>query len=171
MKKNQFKLKLTALASCMLTAPFTVMANAELLSVSNNSKQIEATQLLMKHQMMPKADSLLSYEHKGIVIEDKQGQQLSLLKGNFGSIDHRFIHKGLLLATVDVDRQQAMVAIFDKTTHQWNQPVYIPQPAFKIDGVCLYQDEAHNGFMFLVGEEGHGEQWLVSDANTSSGAA
>lgn len=167
MKKNQFKLKLTALASCMLTAPFTVMANAELLSVSNNSKQIEATQLLMKHQMMPKADSLLSYEHKGIVIEDKQVQQLSLLKGNFGSIDHRFIHKGLLLATVDVDRQQAMVAIFDKTTHQWNQPVYIPQPAFKIDGVCLYQDEAHNGFMFLVGEEGHGEQWLVSDANTS----
>ncbi|WP_296592554.1 phytase [Methylophaga sp.] len=167
MKKNQLKLKLTALASCMLTTPFTVMANAELLSVSNNSEQIEAAQLLMKHQMMPKADSLLSYEHKGIVIEDKQGQQLSLLKGNFGSIDHRFIHKGLLLATVDVDRQQAMVAIFDKTTHQWNQPIYIPQPAFKIDGVCLYQDEAHNGFMFLVGEEGHGEQWLVSDANTS----
>jgi 3-phytase len=167
MKKNQLKLKLTALAYCMLTAPFTVMANAELLSVSNNSEQIEAAQLLMKHQMMPKADSLLSYEHKGIVIEDKQGQQLSLLKGNFGSIDHRFIHKGLLIATVDVDRQQAMVAIFDKTTHQWNQPVYIPQPAFKIDGVCLYQDEAHNGFMFLVGEEGHGEQWLVSDANTS----
>lgn len=167
MKKNQLKLKLTALAYCILTAPFTVMANAELLSVSNNSEQIEAAQLLMKHQMMPKADSLLSYEHKGIVIEDKQGQQLSLLKGNFGSIDHRFIHKGLLIATVDVDRQQAMVAIFDKTTHQWNQPVYIPQPAFKIDGVCLYQDEAHNGFMFLVGEEGHGEQWLVSDANTS----
>lgn len=167
MKKNQLKLKLTALASCMLTAPFTVMANAELLSVSNNSEQIEAAQLLMKHQMMPKADSLLSYEHKGIVIEDKQGQQLSLLKGNFGSIDHRFVDEGLLLATVDVDRQQAMVAIFDKTSHQWNQPVYIPQPAFKIDGVCLYQDEAHNGFMFLVGEEGHGEQWLVSDANTS----
>ncbi len=168
MKKNQFKLKLTALASCMMiTTSLTVMAEAELLSISSNSQPIEAAQLLTQPQIMPKADSLLSYEHKGIVIEDKQGRQLSLLKGNFGSIDHRLVQKGLLLATVDVDRQQAMVTVFDKTAQNWNQPVYIPQPAFKIDGVCLYQDEAHNGFLFLVGEEGHGEQWLVSDATNS----
>ncbi|HBX59905.1 MAG TPA: 3-phytase, partial [Methylophaga sp.] len=147
----------------MMTTSLTVMAEAELLSISSNSQPIEAAQLLTQPQIMPKADSLLSYEHKGIVIEDKQGRQLSLLKGNFGSIDHRLVQKGLLLATVDVDRQQAMVTVFDKTAQNWNQPVYIPQPAFKIDGVCLYQDEAHNGFLFLVGEEGHGEQWLVSD--------
>ncbi|WP_417550361.1 phytase [Methylophaga sp.] len=166
MKKNQFKLKLTALTSCMLTAPFTVMANAELLSVSNNSEQIEAAQLLTQPLPMPSADRLVSYEHKGIAIEDKNGKQLSLLKGNFGLIDQRFVDKGLLVSTVDVDRQQAMVAVLDKKTQQWSTPVYLRQPAFKIDGVCLYQDQAHNGFLFLVGEEGHGEQWLVADATS-----
>ena len=169
MKKNRFNLKLTLLASCvMLATPFTAMADASLKLVSNNdTRQIEAAQLLTLPMVMPSADRLVSYEHKGIAIEDKQGKQLSLLKGKFGLIDQRFVDKGLLVSTVDADRQQAMVVVFDKNTQQWSTPVYLPQPAFKIDGVCLYQDQAHNGFLFLAGEEGHGEQWLVADAASS----
>ncbi len=168
MTKNRFNLKLTILASSlMLATPFTAMADVSLKLASNSDNhQIEAAQLLTQPLPMPKADRLVSYEHKGIAIEDKNGKQLSLLKGNFGLIDQRFVDKGLLVSTVDVDRQQAMVAVFDKKTQQWSAPVYLPQPAFKIDGVCLYQDQAHNGFLFLVGEEGHGEQWLVADATS-----
>lgn len=168
MNKNRFNLKLTILASCVMMAiPFTATADASLKLVSNNdSRQIEAAQLLTQSLIMPTANRLVSYEHKGIAIEDKQGKQLSLLKGNFGLIDQRLVDKGLLVATVDANRQQAMVTLFDKTTQLWIKPVYLPHPAFKIDGVCLYQDQAHNGFLFLVGEEGHGEQWLVADANS-----
>ena len=166
MKKNQFNLKLTALTSCLIMATsFTAMADVSLKLVSNSdSHQIEAAQLLTQPLILPAAVRLVSYENKGIAIEDKKGKQLSLLKGNFGSIDKRRVDNGLLLATVDAVRQQAMVALLDKNTQQWSKPVYLPQPAFKIDGVCLYQDQAQNGFMFLVGEEGHGEQWLVADA-------
>ncbi|THK41939.1 phytase [Methylophaga sp. SB9B] len=151
----------------MMAIPFTATADASLKLVSNyDSRQIEAAQLLTQPLIMSLADRLVSYEHKGIAIEDKQGKQLSLLKGNFGLIDQRLVDKGLLVATVDANRQQAMVTLFDKTTQLWTKPVYLPQPAFKIDGVCLYQDQAHNGFLFLVGEEGHGEQWLVADATS-----
>ncbi|WP_151903923.1 phytase [Methylophaga nitratireducenticrescens] len=168
MKKNQFNLKLTLLASCLMMATsFTAMADASLKLVSNSdSHQIEAAQLLTQPLILPAADRLVSYENKGIAIEDIKGKQLSLLKGNFGSIDQRRVDNGLLLASVDADRQQAMVVLLDKNTQQWSNPVYLPQPAFKIDGACLYQDQAHNGFLFLVGEEGHGEQWLVADATS-----
>lgn len=168
MKKNTFNLTPSLLASfLMMAAPLTVIADVSLQTISNtNSRNIEAAQLLMEPLVMPAADRLVSYEHKGIAIEDSQGKQLSLLKGNFGSIDQRIVDKGLLVATVDVDRQQAMVALFDKKSQAWSTNVYLPQPAFKIDGVCLYQDQAQNGFMFLLGEEGLGEQWLVADASS-----
>mgnify|MGYP006194407275 CR=1 FL=1 len=35
-----------------------------------------------------------------------------------------------------------------------------------VNGVCLYRDDADNLFVFLVGEEGKGEQWLVGNGST-----
>ena len=46
--------------------------------------------------------------------------------------------------------------------HQWNQPLYVPKTNFAIEGLCLYRDAGRNGYLFLIGEDGIGEQWLVS---------
>ena len=56
--------------------------------------------------------------------------------------------------------------MFNITTQDWSDTLYIPTTDFKIEGVCLYQDQASNGFVFILDEEGHGAQWLVADASS-----
>ncbi len=162
---NKQILKPSFLASCLMAfLPLSALADETLNAVQNeDNRHIESVKLL-NQPALKKADRLVSYKHKGIALETQKGLTLSLLKGNYGSLDERQVEKGILLATVDVDRQQAMMALFDKNTGKWTAKTYLPQPSFKIDSVCLYQDEAQNGFLFLVGEQGQGEQWLVADA-------
>jgi len=61
---------------------------------------------------------------------------------------------------VERKRQQAMLIGLDDN-RTWSQPLYLPRTAFAIEGLCLYRDSARNDFVFLLGEEGVGEQWLV----------
>ena len=165
MKKLTLKLKLLA-SLMMMSLPLSVLANDTLKAINaEGNSHIESVQLISKTDI-PKADRLVSYKHKGIALENNQGKTLSLLKGNFGSIDQRQLKHGLLLATVDLDRQQAMLTVLNDGSDNWTAATYLPKPAFKIEGVCLYQDEAQNGFLFLVGEQGQGEQWLVADATS-----
>ena len=164
---NKLRLKPTLLASCLMAfLPLSALADKTLHAVDNqHNRHIESTQLLNK-TVINDADRLVAYTQKGIALESVDGKTMSLLKGNFGSVDHRQVKQGLLLASVDLDRQQAIVALFNNTSQDWAASTYLPQPDFKIESVCLYQDEAQNGFLFLVGEQGQGEQWLVADASS-----
>ncbi|HEC73996.1 MAG TPA: phytase [Methylophaga aminisulfidivorans] len=126
---------------------------------------IEAAQLLQT-SLLAGVDRIVSYEQHGISIENSNGEPLSTLTGNFSSVDHRSLASDLLLAAVDNDRQQALLTTLN-AEGQWSTPVYIPKTEYKIDGVCLYQDEAHNAFLFLVGEQGLGEQWLVANNHST----
>ncbi|WP_284451124.1 phytase [Methylophaga thalassica] len=165
MKNLTLKPKLLA-SLMMMSLPLSVIADDTLKAINaEGNSHIESAQLVSKTGI-PKADRLVSYKHKGIALENNQGKTLSLLKGHFGSIDHRQLKQGLLLATVDLDRQQAMLTVLNSASEKWTATTYLPKPAFKIEGVCLYQDEAQNGFLFLVGEQGQGEQWLVADATS-----
>lgn len=160
-------LKPTILASSlMMFLPLSAIADNTLKAVNSAANShIESAQLVNKTGIA-QADRLVSYKHKGIALENKQGKTLSLLKGNFGSLDERQLEQGLLVATIDLDRQQAMLTLFNNVSASWTANTYLPKPAFKIESVCLYQDEAKNGFLFLVGEQGQGEQWLVADASS-----
>jgi len=122
----------------------------------------EMAQLLAPQTIIPGADRLVVSKKKGILLLNKQGETLGSLPGTFGSTDHRVDANGLLLATVDADRQQAMITSRLSSQKGWTPKQYLPRLDFKIEGVCLYQDEASNAFVFLVGEEGLGEQWLVA---------
>ncbi|MGF0238818.1 phytase [Rhodococcus sp. IEGM1300] len=102
----------------------------------------------------------------GLLLLDPQGAELARLKGSFSSVDSRAAGQQVLVASLDNERQQAVLINLDPGKRSWGQPVYLPARDYPVNGVCLYRDEASNLFVFLVGEEGKGEQWLVGNGAT-----
>ncbi|MFJ3115056.1 phytase [Pseudomonas protegens] len=107
------------------------------------------------------ADRLLASEREGLLLVDEQGRQLARFKGSFNGLDNRAAGGQLLVASLDNQRQQALLVSLDPANRTWGQPLYLPTRDYPVNGLCLYRDEASNLFLFLVGEEGKGEQWLV----------
>ncbi|MBP5074936.1 phytase [Pseudomonas chlororaphis] len=107
------------------------------------------------------SERLAASERDGLLLLDAQGQELARLKGSFNGLDSRAAGQQVLVATLDSQRQQALLVSLDPRSRQWGQPLYLPARDFPVNGLCLYRDEASNLFLFLVGEEGKGEQWLV----------
>ncbi|XXD82221.1 phytase [Pseudomonas sp. Z5-35] len=99
--------------------------------------------------------------HDGLLLLDANGRELTRLKGGFEGLDTRALGRNVLVASLDSQRQQALLVSLDPQKRQWGTPLYLPTRDFPVNGLCLYRDEASNLFAFLVGEEGKGEQWLV----------
>ena len=112
----------------------------------------------------------IQLDAKGLHLVDASGRTLAEYAGRFEGLDHRADQQGLLLATVERKRQQAMLIGLD-AKRAWSQPLYLPRTAFAIEGLCLYRDSARNDFVFLVGEESVGEQWLVASQGRLLGEA
>ncbi|WP_239990620.1 MULTISPECIES: phytase [unclassified Pseudomonas] len=107
------------------------------------------------------SERLAASNRDGLLLLDAEGAELARFKGNFSSLDTRAAGRQVLVASLDNDRQQALLVSLDPQSRQWGQPLYLPARDFPVNGLCLYRDEASNLFLFLVGEEGKGEQWLV----------
>jgi len=107
------------------------------------------------------SERLAASNRDGLLLLDAEGAELARFKGNFSSLDTRATGRQVLVASLDNDRQQALLVSLDPQSRQWGQPLYLPARDFPVNGLCLYRDEASNLFLFLVGEEGKGEQWLV----------
>ncbi|AHG40762.1 3-phytase [Pseudomonas syringae CC1557] len=101
----------------------------------------------------------------GLLLLDDQGRELASMPGSFQGLDSRLTGSSVLVATLDNGRQQAMLTQLDQATTQWTKPLYLPARDYSVAGLCLYRDDASNLFVFLVGEEGKGEQWLVGAAD------
>ncbi len=125
--------------------------------------EAESAQLLGNDTFCPGASQLLVRpDSRGLQLLDAEGAVLRAFEGRFEGLDHRASEQGLLIATLDRKRQQAVLLGLDRE-QRWSQPLYVPKTNFAIEGLCLYRDVAHNGYVFLIGEEGIGEQWLVAD--------
>lgn len=161
-QKNLLLASLIALGACQSNVPEKTPAALSLQALASPSMDaVEAAQWLASDSFWAGAERLQSSEKQGLFVLDQQGATLSWLPGAFGSIDHRVGAGGLLVAALDVDRQQAM--LINLANQRWGTPQYLPRTAYKIDGLCLYRDAAQNEFVFLIGEEGIGEQWLVAE--------
>ena len=104
----------------------------------------------------------------GLQLLDNQGAELARFKGNFSSLDTRAAGTQVLVASLDNDRQQALLLSLDAATRTFGKPLYLPARDYPVNGLCLFRDAAANLFVFLVGEEGKGEQWLVGNGSTLS---
>src|SRR5450830_1857111 len=111
-------------------------------------------------------ERLAASTREGLLLLDDKGAELARFKGNFSSLDSRAAGAQVLVATLDNQRQQAMLISLDSAGKRWGAPLYLPTRDYPVNGLCLYRDSAANLFVFLVGEEGKGEQWLVGNGPT-----
>lgn len=165
LKKLLIMLSSFALMACQTTAQKSQQSPVTLAFSSLDVKQkVEAAQWVSNDAFFPGANILVATKKKGIFVLNQAGKTLTSLSGSYASLDHRATSKGLMLASVDSKLQQAVVTTFMQGEASWGKPLYLPKPQFKIEDACLYQDRANNTFVFLVGEEGLGEQWLVGES-------
>ncbi|WP_339467277.1 phytase [Pseudomonas sp. EL_65y_Pfl1_R83] len=147
---------LMALASCghvvaadLALAPWAPSLNAEAIA------------------FLPKAtERLAASTRDGLQLLDSKGVELARFKGNFTGLDTRAAGAQVLVASLDNDRQQALLVSLDPSRKSFGKPLYLPTRDYAVNGLCLYRDAAANLFVFLVGEEGKGEQWLVGNGST-----
>lgn len=146
---------LLALAVSQAVAAAPVLTLGERLPGS-----VENARLLSADGFWPGADRLVAGK-QGLQLLKADGQVLSQLDGRFKGLDLRSDPDALLVATVDTKRQQALLVQLHKDKG-WSTPLYLPKRDFPVEGLCLYRDSARNSFVFLMGAEGVGEQWLVA---------
>lgn len=105
-------------------------------------------------------DQLLAADAEGIWLLDAEGQPLARHPGNFHTLDARRHGQQLLIAsTAD---QQPTLLLADAHSLQVHQQLALPVSSYRIESLCLYQDDSANLHLFLIGEEGMGDQWLVA---------
>jgi len=150
-----------ALAGCQGTPTNKASASAApVVTISETLIASENTQWLAPLTFMPGAERL-QIGAKALQVVDRNGQVLSQLPGRFETLDHRADDRGLLVATLDKKRQQALLVRLQGAA--WGSAHYLPKTRFAVEGLCLFRDGARNDYVFLVGEEGVGEQWLVAE--------
>ncbi|MHA6194595.1 phytase [Pseudomonas wadenswilerensis] len=130
---------------------------------------VENARLLASDTFWPGAERLVAGK-QGLQLLKADGQVLSQLEGRYKGLDLRASGDGLLVASLDSKRQQALLVGLQRDKG-WSTPLYLPKRDFAIEGLCLYRDSARNSFLFLMGAEGVGEQWLVASADVPLAAA
>ncbi|QHF45396.1 3-phytase [Pseudomonas sp. S35] len=139
----------TAFATDLALRPWAPSLNAEAVAFLPNATERLAASTL-----------------DGLQLLDAKGTELTRFKGNFSSLDTRAAGAQVLVASLDNERQQALLINLDRANKTWGKPLYLPPRDYPVNGLCLYRDSAANLFVFLVGEEGKGEQWLVGNGAT-----
>ena len=104
---------------------------------------------------------LAASERNGLLLLNAEGLELARLPGSFSGLDSRAAGDQLIVASLDNATQQASLVSLDPLSRQWGTPVAVPARDYALAGLCLYRDEAANLHVFLLGEDGQGEQWLV----------
>lgn len=167
------------LASLMLAGcdqlPSTASAASPSLALSpwGASAKVKAEDLrFVPAELSGGADlRIAASERHGLLLLDADGAELARLAGSYSALDSRAAGQQLIVASLDNSTQQATLVGLDMAARQWGQPLLLPARDFAVAGLCLYRDEAANLFLFLVGEEGRGEQWLVGNGARLNGEA
>jgi 3-phytase len=103
----------------------------------------------------------LAADGQGLWLLDESGAVLAQHEGNFMTLDARRRGSELLVATTHASSQQPTLLQVAADTLAVRQRLVLGASDYRIENVCLYQDESHNLHLFVVGEEGRGDQWLV----------
>lgn len=125
------------------------------------AENVEGALLLPLRGQSP-LDYLIAHgdHNKGLVAYNKTGEAVLQRSGSFESLDARAFDQHWLIALVNKATQQA--ELLQLTDQGFGNVIALPKSAAALEAVCLKQDKLGNGFLFLIGEEGFGEQWLVA---------
>jgi len=125
------------------------------------ASQAESWQLLSAEAISGTIDRAAA-NSKGLWLLNKHGEMQAHLPGRFATLDVRSHKGGVTLASVDTVSARPVLMRFEAQEQRFGEPLYLPATDYKVENLCLYRDERQNLFVFLIGEEGIGEQWLVS---------
>lgn len=106
----------------------------------------------------------------GLWLQDAAGETLAHLAGQYETLDIKPADDGLMLATVDTATARPMLVRLGQGP-VFGEPLHLPARDFRVESLCLYRDDGQNLFVFLIGEEGLGEQWLVGSDSELLGRA
>ncbi|GAB3243098.1 phytase [Chitinimonas naiadis] len=104
----------------------------------------------------------LSQEKKKLTLLDSQGQLLSQLKLRSEALDSRPDGSGYLAVVIDQDQQRVQPLRIDPSNGRLEKLPLLPAQAYAGKAVCLYRDPQALLQLFVIGEEGQAEQWLLS---------
>lgn len=102
---------------------------------------------------------------EGIQLLDQQGTTLDRLQGYFEAVDSRSLkadHSQWLITAVESVSQSIILGIINIEKAAFSQQLRLPERPFTVVDSCLFRDHQNHSFVFVVGEEGFGEQWLVA---------
>jgi 3-phytase len=156
----------------LLAAMISLAADQALAATPGLTLTPWAPNLKVEELAFLSADQRLAVSPRdGLLLLDAKGAELARMKGSFSSLDSRATAQQAFVASLDTRRQQALVVGLDTARRTWGTPLYLPTRDFGVNGLCLYRDDASNLFVFLVGEEGKGEQWLLGNGNVLNAGA
>ncbi|SDT08446.1 3-phytase [Halopseudomonas litoralis] len=101
----------------------------------------------------------------GLWLLDARGQKRAQHSGNFSALDARMLGEQLLIATTETALQQPTLLQADADSLTVRRKLVLPSSDYRIENLCLYRDDASNLHLFIIGEEGKGDQWLVGSAS------
>ncbi|MGF6693386.1 3-phytase [Metapseudomonas resinovorans] len=152
---------LAALSGCQPQAADVPAAPALSLTPWSAPAQFKAEDLRFLPAPLPADLRLAASERRGLLLLDDKGTELARMPGRFAGLDSRAAGQRLLLATLDTASQQALLTRLDPAARAWDQTLRLPMRDYALSGLCLYRDDSTNLYLFLLGEDGGGEQWLV----------
>ncbi|MEH6688231.1 MAG: phytase [Halopseudomonas sabulinigri] len=83
--------------------------------------------------------------------------------GRFSALDTRPLGSTLLSATLDEVRDQTLLLGWNVEQQAFSAPSWLPATDYPVESLCFYQDPNDYLYLFLIGEEGSGQQWLVAE--------
>ncbi|MYM63115.1 phytase [Pseudomaricurvus sp. HS19] len=129
-----------------------------ILSGSESAQLLDFADLTDQLQVWATADA-------GLQLRSADGALLAERKGYYESLDVRPLGDGWLLAAIDPVAQRVdLLQLESGAAPGFKASLTLPDADHSVEGVCLYQDDDDNSFVFVVSEDGFGEQWLVGRA-------
>ncbi|MDT7838217.1 phytase [Aquabacterium sp. OR-4] len=115
----------------------------------------------------------LALDKRALRLHDANGTERARLALRASAMDWRAGPAGQVRAVLlDADSQRTLGVGVDLARMRLAEPQpLLPSPAFRVSTLCLYRDAQGADQVFLVGDEGLAEQWLLRDRAAGSEGA
>ncbi|MCK6434059.1 MAG: phytase [Burkholderiaceae bacterium] len=103
----------------------------------------------------------LVLERRGLRLLDAGGFERARLPLRAKHLDVRVFDSGPRAMVLDADTQRTMEIDIDEPRGALAARVAVESPGFSVQAMCMYRDPQGHAHVFLVGDQGLSEQWLL----------
>ncbi len=103
----------------------------------------------------------LTLDKQGLRLLDSAGNERATFAVRARHLDTRSHRDGALAIIIDADTQRPLPFIVNLQSGQLQAQAPFPAPPFAVEAACLYRDAQQLDQLFLIGKEGHAEQWIM----------